>query len=116
MNKPTIKQLARLQHSVDTEWQGKFPPDSIWMEYEVLQNFSRDDVSELISYIDNNRYECATIILGNNYLDFIDKKDKDNGYDESLEADVDMVNQAEQEEEAQQLQNWNDLAEERMYL
>ena len=114
--KPTNKQLARLVHSIRTEWMGKFPPDDIWTDDEVLNNFSRDDVSELISYIDNNRYECATIILGNNYLDFIDNKDKENGYDESLEADVDMVNEAERQEEVEQLQSWNDLAEERMYL
>ena len=114
--KPTNKQLARLVHSIRTEWMGKFPPDDIWTDDEVLQNFTRQEVSTLIDLIDRNLYEQATIMLGNNYLAFIDNKDKENGYDESLEADVDMVNEAERQEEVEQLQSWNDLAEERMYL
>ena len=112
MNKPTEKQLSRLQHDCSKEWEGRFPPEQDWLRPEVLNNFTREEISEVIGMVLNEHYERATIALGNNFLDYENK----NSYDPSIEADVDMVNQQEDEytqilERADQ-----DYLEGRMYL
>jgi len=113
--KATLKQISRLQYDCAREWEGRFPPEQDWLKPEVLGNFNTVEISEVIDLIATNNkysYERAYIYLANNHADYESKQQ----YDPRIEADVDMVNEAERQEEAEQLQSWNDLAEERMYI